>query len=766
MAEINLPVSSPIKGVNRVVPREGQPPDTCWDAFNVMPFDTFGRNRVAQRFGTSKLYSTQLSTAPVQGMLSVNTVVYPSGGSGGGGGSTHYVEPFVDIGTFNDKWFNTPLSWTISGSALHIPSTWNPPSSTTPLIFRPAVVLPGNVQIKITFTVTGANQTALDNSVINIWAGMNPSSPPAEDPFAGFSGMEVAWNWGGVGDSGTHQFTNVGPLAYSSTTSDFVFSNTSTFPYSQTFTCIGNFNAGFISDIENGISTTLNNTGPNTGQISTNGLPGSKFFFLWVDGAAGVNIDITDLEIIYPGSGSGFPQSIFQSLLVAVCDGFVFCGQPPPVGTIAEAGNQPTAPLASITTVSMAAVNYTSVFPDPNAIDSGVYIVDGLTSDLKVLNVSTLAMQTFVPKSSTALPPTFCSLAAAWRGRLVLAGDPANPQNFYMSRVGDPADWDYGSTDGAQAVAGNLSVSGHIGEPITALIPYTDDYMIIGCANSLWMMEGDLAAGGSIVLISNQMGIVGKDAWCVDPMGTLYFIASGGLYSVKPIWEKYQPPTLLTEKNYNQFFQSIPWSYTIVSMVWDADLHYLNMFFTPISFDPGLHLIFDARNGGLWPTGFPSNQGPYSSILYLSDNTPGNRAVLLGGNDGYIRKFDSHALDDDGVAIAARVTLGPFKPAQEAALLTACTIDLGEISSTVPSSTFATTMRMSAGPDAFSVTEGLPHTSTQVGSLLDRRQKTFRQRLRGGWFSLQLANGVPSTYFSFETALLEFNPAGRNRERR
>lgn len=73
-----VPVQSPIKGVNRVVNREGQPPDTCWDALNVLPFDRFGRRRVAQRNGLSKQYSSPLGSTLIQGLLPVHNINYPA----------------------------------------------------------------------------------------------------------------------------------------------------------------------------------------------------------------------------------------------------------------------------------------------------------------------------------------------------------------------------------------------------------------------------------------------------------------------------------------------------------------------------------------------------------------------------------------------------------------------------------------------------------------------------------------------------------------
>ena len=757
-------ISSPVKGVNQVVNREGQPPDTCWDALNVLPFDVYGRRRVAQRFGTSKAFVTQLTSStvstqgPVQGMCSVNIVGYPS--SGGGGGSTTYNETFTSLAEFQDSWANVPSSWTVSGSALNIPAGWTPASTDAPLLFRPSVVMPGNVQIFLTYQTTGSNP---NGNGLNLFMGMNPSAPTQ----ANVDNQQVALEYVyGGGWNFTNQWVNVGPLIYSSTTTDFAYaSSTGNFPFTQIFSTQANFLSNVASETIQGITADKNNNGPpNTGTLTVS-LSGSQFLFFWVDALPpSTALTITQIKIVYPAAAP-LLQARFSSMLVAACEGFVWYGGPAPANTMTMATGQSTAPLSGNPTVSMAAVNFTGVSTDANAVPQAVYIVDGITQNPVVFNTSTHAVTTLVPKSSTAPNPTFCSLACAWRGRLVLAGDPGSPQNFYMSRAGDPSDWDYSQLDSAAAVAGNLSVAGKIGEPITALIPYTDDYMLIGCAHSLWMLQGDPADGGTIVMVSNQMGIVGKDAWCVAPDGVLYFVASGGLYSVKPIWEFYQPPQLLSANTLNQFFQNIPWNKTITSMIWDADLHYLHIFFTPISGQAGTHLVFDSRTeGGLWPQQYAATNGPFSSVLYLSDNAPGSRAVLLGGWDGYIRQLDTTALTDDGQNIQCKVVLGPWHPSPEASLLTATTIDMGEVANGFPASTFAATAYLASGPDAFSVTEGTPHTSTGIAITLDRRQKTFRQRLRGGWFSLQLSNGVSSTYFSFESATLEFMPAGRNRE--
>ena len=441
---------------------------------------------------------------------------------------------------------------------------------------------------------------------------------------------------------------------------------------------------------------------------------------------------------------------VYNSPLVAACNGgLYFCY---PYGTVTAATG---ATFRTNVLVSMAFLNL------------AIYLTDG-SSNVYVMPMSTNVVGTLSASAGT-IPPN-CFLCCNWRGRLVLAGDSQNPQNFYMSRVGTPTDFNYAATDPAAAVAGNLSESGQIGEPIVALIPYTDDYMLIGCTNSLWMLQGDPADGGSIVRVSDQMGLVSPNAWCVDPAGLLYFIARGGLYSVKPIWEFYQPPQLLSGETYDQYFQNIIDGSYYISMQWDVDAKYMHIFATPTDGSTvGQHLIFDQRNGGLWPQAYPLAHGPTATARYAANNVNGGqRAILLGGWDGYIRQWTNTALNDDGTTILSKATMGPLKPTPGAAICKAVTVDFGELTATDEASSpgnWSAIVSVASGPDAQSVTQtSSPHSFSEVVTTLDRRQLTFRQRFRGNFFSLTIGNNVPNTYWSFESALLEFFPAGRARD--
>jgi hypothetical protein len=113
------------------------------------------------------------------------------------------------------------------------------------------------------------------------------------------------------------------------------------------------------------------------------------------------------------------------------------------------------------------------------------------------------------------------------------------------------------------------------------------------------------------------------------------------------------------------------------------------------------------------------------------------------------------------IAVDGTITFTFVAPAANAVLLISYWYQ-----ATSPSDPWNVLVTLNSGPDAFEVTEGTPHTTLAIACPLERRQKTFRQRLRGGWFSLVVANSQPGTYFCFESAMLEFHDSGRNRERR
>jgi hypothetical protein len=165
-----------------------------------------------------------------------------------------------------------------------------------------------------------------------------------------------------------------------------------------------------------------------------------------------------------------------------------------------------------------------------------VYLVDGSAGHYSIYDPNTRAVFPWVASPRSLPVGKFdASLAATiitlYRGRVVLSGIEDDPQNWFMSKSGDPLDWDYFATPSATiAIAGNNSDAGLVGDRITCLAPFGDDLMVMGGDHTLWIMRGDPADGGRIDNLSQQVGIIGPDAVALDALGTMYFFGNGVLW--------------------------------------------------------------------------------------------------------------------------------------------------------------------------------------------------------------------------------------------
>ncbi len=110
--------------------------------------------------------------------------------------------------------------------------------------------------------------------------------------------------------------------------------------------------------------------------------------------------------------------------------------------------------------------------------------------------------------------PAKAYLGCLYRGRVVLSGNPNYPHQWYMSRQADIWDYAYLASDAQSPVAGNNTDAGEVGDIVTALVPYKDDYLIFGCSSTLWVMRGDPAAGGSLDEVDLTVGMFGANSWC------------------------------------------------------------------------------------------------------------------------------------------------------------------------------------------------------------------------------------------------------------
>jgi len=211
------------------------------------------------------------------------------------------------------------------------------------------------------------------------------------------------------------------------------------------------------------------------------------------------------------------------------------------------------------------------------------------------------------------------TVICGWRGRLVGAGPTGdgadfnagllgtfntkwNQYNWAMSRAGDPTDFTYLANDAGTPVSGSIGESGRVVEKIIALAPHTDDYLIAGCENSIWLFRGDPAWGGSIDKIVEGIGILGLNAWCFDYNGNFYFASKSGLYKMPAGFSGIQ--NLSADK---------------VPDIFSGSGNSINLAFDPINM--GICITTSISDYPAWSTSasyYPGANVKYNSVCYTS----------------------------------------------------------------------------------------------------------------------------------------------------
>jgi hypothetical protein len=389
-----------------------------------------------------------------------------------------------------------------------------------------------------------------------------------------------------------------------------------------------------------------------------------------------------------------------------------------------------------------------------------MYFADG--SNYKVWDNATNTVSTWTASAPGNLPyqgSDKCRLIASYRGRIVLSGLVDDPQNWFMSAVGDPLNWDYGATVSAtMAVAGNNTIAGKCPDIITCLAPMNDDLMVIGGDHTLWLMRGDPADGGRIDNLSQQMGILGPDSWCTDPNGTFYFFGNGVLWSMpRPQPYQKQEPSPMSRGRLDAIFNDIDYSSNTVKLLWDETFHGVHIFIVPSSSGSTYHYWWDMRTDGFWRDQYPGPHGPVSTLIYDAD-LPGDRVVLLGGWDSVVRQIDATATEDDGTLIESRVKFGPITPG---GVHNNC--KLNRIITRLGLGSDPVRLRVYAGnsPDSV-VLETTPSWATSV----TYASPYSMPRITGNTLLFELYNNEPNTRWALEGLSAILDVTGRTRHER
>ena len=366
--------------------------------------------------------------------------------------------------------------------------------------------------------------------------------------------------------------------------------------------------------------------------------------------------------------------------------------------------------------------------------------------------------------------PEKAYLGCLYRGRPVLSGDPAYPYQWYMARQNNPWDWGYVANDAQSPVAGGNSDAGQIGDIVRALISYKDDYLIFGCASSVWYLSGDATYGGILNELSLTTGMFGAQCWCWDDAGNLWWWGKNGIYKsnipAQPVnVSAISLPKLVGDESANPSTHRI-------TMEFDRDRQ--GILITIVTLADGTHsnYWYSLITEGFFPETYPDECGPYSTIYYDA-NTPGNSGLLVGCKDGYVRKFDNSAKDDDkgatDQAINSYISLGPValgKSDGQGKVTGLSAVTAGGGTGGTQSDSDDIDFKVFTDLSAEGVIEKLaantnPNFAGAIKAPGRQRGGTKRQKAKGAFVGIRLGNSNSGETWGFEKLDISARLAGR-----
>lgn len=394
----------------------------------------------------------------------------------------------------------------------------------------------------------------------------------------------------------------------------------------------------------------------------------------WMPTAAVADFIVQELTTVI---GSGYPppgghmqtsQSGRVVTVVTVQQGNVF---------VANVGDTTWTPAINATG-DTPPLNYTGVV-NSAVVNQKVYFFDGTNQAL--YDPATNAVQRWAATKGS-LPADSANntlrIGCNWRNRLVGAGLVKEPQSWFMLRKDDPTDADYGplNPDATQPVAGTFQApQGLISQQINSFCPFSNDVLIAFCSNSIYMFAGDPADGGDIQLVSRTIGGTWNQCWAMGPDGTIFFFSNHtGVYAFVPG----QAPQRISQP-IDPLLKGINTGANSIRLEYEDQFQCLHIFISPLAgAGAATHVVYELRTGAWFLEQFANpNHNPIATCA-LDGNLQGNRVILLGSYDGYVRMYDPAALTDDGSPINSQVVIGPITlPTFEAVMLKDLITDLG-----------------------------------------------------------------------------------------
>jgi hypothetical protein len=384
-----------------------------------------------------------------------------------------------------------------------------------------------------------------------------------------------------------------------------------------------------------------------------------------------------------------------------------------------------------------------------------------LLADSSLMEYNPLDGSVYPLDAHKGTTPTGQPLVTLYRDRIILSG--AN-HLWYASRQSDKFDWNYGADmdDLGRAVAGQLSISGENGQTPKALISVNDQALVLACANSLWVLRGD-PTSGTLQRVSSEIGIIAPEAYAVSPDGMMVFLSNDGVY----VWNvgSSTHPVRFSEERVPELLKNVSPS-NIISMAYDPRGKGFHLFITPTS-GVNTHWWLDIENKAMWPVLFNEDHQP--TAIGRFEGT-GLSEVILGCNDGYLRKFDPSATTDDGENIESHVLIGAFRIAPND-IKDSLLAEIHGLIADLPFASFVT-WRIVMGDTAESAIDkavkGIEDAISgnaisdvsSSGMWHGGRNKVYRPRCRGAWCVIWLSS---TTVWAYEAVEIQARQLGRLR---
>jgi hypothetical protein len=368
--------------------------------------------------------------------------------------------------------------------------------------------------------------------------------------------------------------------------------------------------------------------------------------------------------------------------------------------------------------------------------------------------------------SDGAFPDGGSNAGCLYCGRIVL-NSMLNPNQWFMTRSGDPLDLLVGQDDVGTPISSQNSKAGVVGDAVIGFVPYQDQYLLFGCANSIWVLRGDAAAGGRLNLVTEETGLFSPTSWCWDDRNTMYFIGTDGIYALAyGSLIAGEPPVNITSKRLPSLISDLKLNRRTdrVAMAYDKQRDGIVLTISQLDGTWSASFWYDLRTGGFFPETYTS---PISAAMYYDAIEAGSRKLLVGCYDGYIRSFDDTAKADvDALdaadAIEASVTIGPIAIAKG----TRAQAKINDMSILLSKDSDGASYAVRTADDADQlISDTLAGTATPSTGALPSggRAASVRPHLRGSTMAITLSNTEADETFGLEKIEVKVLEAGKSR---